>query len=181
MWVDDVSKPVFYAFQVINGLGSLGLFLNPKGTHERMIKNPAKAYQVLGFSDTALEMLHDVLRGQGAALLATSTWLAAIGPNHKASYGLIASTCLFSAAANIFTVMHHRKSSIVMSVIDELTSLYGLIALNVTIGGAALACYLNWPTGLHIEEHITIPGRPVVARTTPAVAGTYAATTGPHV
>ena len=156
MTLRDLESPVFYAFQVINGLGSLGLVLDPKGTHERLLKNPQKAYQVLGFSETALEMLHNVLRGQGAALLGITAALATMGPKSKDSYGLIASTCLFSAAANFITAWHHRKSSVVMSVIDELTSLYGLIALNVGIGGAALACYLNWPAGLRVEHQVTI-------------------------
>jgi len=156
MSIRDLEAPVFYAFQVINGFGSLGLVLDPKGTHERLLKNPQKAYQVLGFSETALEMLHNVLRGQGAALLGITASLAAMGTKNRDSYGLIASTCLFSAAANFFTAWHHRKSSVVMSVVDELTSLYGLIALNAAVGGAALACYAKWPPGFHVEHQVTI-------------------------
>jgi len=161
-WINDLNAPVFYAFQVVNGLGSLGLVLDPKNTHQRLLKNPAKAYQVLGFSETALEMLHNVLRGQGAALLAVTAWLANMGPRNRESYGLIASTCLFSAAANTVTAYHHKKNSVVMSVIDELTSLYGLIALNVAVGGAALAVYLQWPEGIHVDHHVVI--KPVVPR-----------------
>jgi hypothetical protein len=152
----DFEAPIFYAFQIVNGLGSLGLFLDPRRTHQRLLKSPEKAYTILGFSETAQEMLHNVLRGQGAALLAVTVWAANLGPKHRDSYGLIATTCLLSAVANLMTAMHHRKSSIIMSAIDELTSLYGLIALNVTVGGAALAAYLNWPPGVRVEHSVTL-------------------------
>jgi len=137
-------EPLFYTFQVINGLGALGLVLDPRATHERMMKNPKEAYALLGFSGTAVEMLHNVLRGQGAALLAISTAAAYTGPKHRESYALIASTCLYSAVANVLTARHHRNNSIVMSAVQDLTPLYGLIGLNAFIGGASLLVFLNW-------------------------------------
>ena len=63
---------VFWTFQVINVPTAVGMFLFPRHFHQAMLKKPAAVYSALGFSPTAVAMLHNVLRGQGAALLAIS-------------------------------------------------------------------------------------------------------------
>jgi len=58
-----------WVFQLINAPSALGLMLTPKRVHESMFADPPRVYKILGFSSpTAVEMVHNVLRGQGAAL-----------------------------------------------------------------------------------------------------------------
>ena len=135
---------VYWIFQIINGLSSLSLVLNPKRFHESTFKNPEKVYQSLGFSDTALEMLHNVLRGQGAALLSISIYLLILGSSNPNSMILIGITCLLSGAVHIGTLQHHRKNQLVrQSLGGSLKSIYVLIGINMMVSiGAFAAWYL---------------------------------------
>ena len=98
--------------QAPNTLTGLGLLLAPKVFHESMFTNPDAAYALLGFSDTALDMLHNVLRGQGAALLAVSI-LFVLGRRDRRSYLLIVLVCGLSLFAHTFTLYRHLTSEAV--------------------------------------------------------------------
>jgi len=47
----------------------------PKQFHESLFKNPEAVYEKLGFSTIAVEMVHNIIRGQGAVLLAVSIFI----------------------------------------------------------------------------------------------------------
>lgn len=136
---------VYWTFQVVNGLASLGMSLSPQKTHESLFANPQQAYSLLGFSSaTAVEMVHNVLRGQGVALLAVSVYLfVAQGPQDPNSFLLIALVCGFSALAHVATLRHHRGNPVVMKAVGpSLSSLYVTIAVNLVVGGAAALVYI---------------------------------------
>lgn len=109
------AKIIFWSFQAINGLSALGLFVAPRASHEATFKNPQQVYQQLGFSATAQEMLHNVLRGQGAVLLSVSTFLAYLGQRNRSSYLLIGNVCGFAVLAHLLTARHHLRNPSVMA------------------------------------------------------------------
>lgn len=133
----SLSPIIFWVFQVVNCICGLGLFLIPKAFHESMFENPPAVYAILGFSETAQEMLHNVLRGQGAVLLAVSLFLFALGRRERRSYLLIALVCGLSLAAHLFTLRQHLNSETVMWAVNDFSSLYGLGGLNalLALGG----------------------------------------------
>ena len=142
-----LAKAAFWVFQLINAPSALGLILAPKRVHESMFTDHIRAYKILGFSSpTAVEMVHNVLRGQGAALLAISTYLFAIrstdDPKGSSSSLLIALTCTLSAAAHALTLRHHLGNAKVREAIgSSFGSLYGMIATNLTVGGVAFVAW----------------------------------------
>ena len=118
--------------------------LNPRGFHESLFRNPQRVYQQLGFSDVAVEMLHNVIRGQGAALLAVSIFLWVAGSRQRSSYLLIALTCLLSVFAHLMTLQHHLNSPLVMEAIGGAGSLYVAISITSVSGVLAGATYFTW-------------------------------------
>jgi hypothetical protein len=134
---------VYWTFQLLNSMSSLGMVISPKSFHESLFPDPPKAYEILGFSSTAVDMLHNVLRGQGSALLATSTYLFVEGPKEKSSYLLIALVCGTAAIAHFLTMQHHRKSDIVMRAIGSISPLYVMIGVNLCLSGLAAAVYFS--------------------------------------
>lgn len=84
-----LNGAVFWVFQIINFSTALSMFLVPRRFHEAMLRQPQEFYARLGFSDTAVEMLHNVVRGQGAALLAISCALFYMGAGTPGSFLLI--------------------------------------------------------------------------------------------
>ncbi len=137
------AQTVYWLFQILNTLTAISLFLTPRKAHESMIKNPARVYTELGFSTTALEMLHNVLRGQGAALLAISLFLFVSGPENPLTFLLIALTCSLTLFAHIATAQHHRKSPIVMNAIGSIKALLPMIGINAGVALTALYVYLQ--------------------------------------
>jgi hypothetical protein len=128
---------VFWAFNVINGLTALGMFLGPRRFHESTLVDPERAYQRMGFSPTAVEMVHNVIRGQGAALLAVSLFLILRGAADPSSYLLIALVCGLSLVAHIQTALHHLRSPTVMEAIGSIKPMYVILVVNLLIGGLA--------------------------------------------
>lgn len=128
-----VRLGTFWLFQALNTLTGLGLLLAPKAFHESMFENPGAAYAILGFSDTALDMLHNVLRGQGAALLAVSLFLFILGRRDKRSYLLIFLVCGLSLVAHAFTLHQHLNSEAVRRAVEDFGPLYGMMAVNVLV------------------------------------------------
>jgi hypothetical protein len=148
MMVDYAATTAYWVFQLINAPSALGLMLTPKRVHESMFTDPTRVYKILGFSSpTAVEMVHNVLRGQGAALLAISAYLFAIGSTADDPKGssslLIALTCNLSAVAHALTLRHHLGNAKVREAIGSLGSLYGMIATNLTVGGVAFVAWLG--------------------------------------
>lgn len=134
----------FWIFQVINTLTGVGMSLNPRGFHEGLLRDPQKVYQQLGFSDVAVEVLHNVIRGQGVALLAVSIFLWIVGSRQRSSYLLIALTCLLSVFAHVMTLQHHLSSPLVMEAIGGVESLYVAISITSISGVLAGATYFTW-------------------------------------
>ncbi len=133
---------VFWIFQVINGLTALGMFLQPQKFHESTFKDPEHVYRELGFSEVAVEMLHNVLRGQGAALLAITITVFYLGAESRASFLLIALTCGLSLSAHVFTARHHLGSEEVMKALGGIQAMYVILILNATVLlGAAVAFF----------------------------------------
>ena len=132
-----VRLGTYWLFQALNTLTGLGLLLAPKAFHESMFENPDAAYVLLGFSETALDMLHNVLRGQGAALLAVSIFLFVLGRRDRRSYLLIFLVCGLSLVAHAFTLRHHLNSEPVRRAVGDFGPLYGMMAVNtlVALGG----------------------------------------------
>ena len=95
----------------------------------------------MGFSETAVEMVHNVLRGQGAALLFVSAYLFVQGPRERNSFLLISLTCFTAALCHIVTMNHHKNNAIVMKAVESISPLYGMIGINVIIGGLAALVY----------------------------------------
>ena len=83
-----------------------------------MFENPGAAYALPGSSDTALDMLHNVLRGQGAALLAVSLQLFLLGRRDRRSYVLI---------AHSFTLCRHLTSEVVRRARGDFGPLHGMM------------------------------------------------------
>ncbi|KAK6497664.1 hypothetical protein TWF481_012069 [Arthrobotrys musiformis] len=128
----------FYSFQAINGLSSASLFLAPKQSHESLFQEPQRAYDQLGFSPTAAEMLHNVLRGQAAALLSISTYLYSRGPKKADSFLLIGIAGAFTFVSQILTARHHVRNPQVMEALGSIKGIYPLLGLNLAFaaGGA---------------------------------------------
>ncbi len=102
-----------------------------------MFENSAAAYAILGFSDTALDVLHNVLSEQGAALLAVSIFLFVLGRRGGRSYLLIFLVCGLSLVAHAFTLQQHLNSETVRRAVGDVGPLYGIMAVNalVVLGG----------------------------------------------
>ena len=132
---------IYWIFQIINTLSGAGLFFFPQAAHESLFENHTHAYAVLGFSDTALAMLHNVLRGQGAALLAVSLFLFTLGSRSRHAFSLIAFVCVLSLAAHLATLHQHLGSGTVQQAISGFGALYGMIAVNALLGLGAIWAY----------------------------------------
>eukprot|EP01118_Nematostelium_gracile_P001443 TRINITY_DN11481_c0_g1_i1.p1 TRINITY_DN11481_c0_g1~~TRINITY_DN11481_c0_g1_i1.p1 ORF type:complete len:125 (+),score=32.20 TRINITY_DN11481_c0_g1_i1:88-462(+) len=119
------------------------MIANPKNFHESMFKEPKKVYEALGFSNVALEMLHNVVRGEGAAFGAISTYLAIQGEANPLSHLLISITTGYAMVSHIFTLIHHQSNEKVMAALESIRPLYFMIFLNGAIGGSSLYVYLT--------------------------------------
>jgi hypothetical protein len=143
--MNSLLRPVaFWSFQIINTLTGVGMSLNPRGFHEGLLRDPQRVYQQLGFSDVAVEMLHNVIRGQGVALLAISIFLWIVGPRERSSYLLISLTCALSVVAHLMTLRHHLSSPLVMEAIGGAESLYLAISITSIVGVLASGAYFTW-------------------------------------
>lgn len=147
--VSVVRKICYWAFQVLNFPASVGLLFAPRASHESLFSDPQRAYDALDFSLTAQEMLHNVLRGQGAALMTISIFLGYVGYKRKESFLLITLACLTALSAHIATLIHHTQSPAVMAAIGNVSPLYAMIAINGIIGVTGLACWYNFTETTH--------------------------------
>jgi len=136
-----VQLATFWVFQILNTFTGIALLFTPRTFHENMFDNHEQAYAILGFSPVALEMLHTVLRGQGAALLAISVYLFLPTTDRRGGYLLIACACLLTAMVHVFTAVHHLNSAAVQEAISSFSSLYAMIILDIVLFLGAVASY----------------------------------------
>lgn len=125
-----IRSLIFWLFEIITGLSALAMFAQPRRVHESLVPDPGATYKKLGFSPLAVEMVHNVIRGQGAALLAISIFLVYLGPMHTGSFLLIAIASTLTLLSHLATARHHAGSPQVMAAIGSLRSLYALVAIN---------------------------------------------------
>lgn len=140
-----IRLATYWIFQILNTITALGLFIAPKDFHESMFDNPMATYAALGFSNTALDMLHNVLRGQGAALLAVSLFLFILRGKDKRGYLLIALVTGLSLIAHCFTLRQHLDSSVVQQAVSSFNAIYGMMAVNSLVTVGALWTYFKSP------------------------------------
>jgi hypothetical protein len=139
----------FWSFQVINTVTALLMTFVPRHFHESLFDNPARAYAILGFSDTAVSMVHNVIRGHGAVLLAVSLFLWVQMTRARSSFLLIFLVCALSAYAHSMTLLHHLRTDAVVQAIGNFGSLYFTIALISAIGILNLLAWLRWDGTAH--------------------------------
>lgn len=132
---------LYWFFQVLNGYTSVCMVFFVKSFHETMLANPVRAYQNLGFSPTAVEMLHNIIRGHGCALLAITVFLFKLGSGNNDSYLLIAITCGFTAYAHYCTLHHHLGSTVITNALGNMDALYQMICINIAVMVAATFAY----------------------------------------
>lgn len=146
-----MQQLLFWAFQGLNGATAAGMVLAPGATHEALLPRPLElTYSRLGFSRrTAAEMLHNVLRGHGAALLAVSLFLAVTGPAAPSSALLIALVCGCSLGAHACTYAHHARTPLVLEALGHagLAPLRKVMAINAVFAAAAAWCCVTQARG----------------------------------
>jgi hypothetical protein len=139
-----LAQLVYWTFQAINTLGALGMTVNPRKTHESLMAEPQTTYRRLGMSPTVVELIHNVIRGHGTALLAISLFLYYEGPHSASSFLLITLTCLLSMVAHFGTLLHHTRSTEVLSAMGTIMPLWHMIGLNAIIALFSLIVFINF-------------------------------------
>ena len=124
----------YWSFQVINTVTALLMTFVPRQFHESLFDNPARAYALLGFSETAVDMVHNVIRGHGAVLLAVSLFLWVQRMKSRSSFLLIFLVCALSVYAHAMTLGHHMGSEVVVQAIGDFKSLSFTIGRSVPPG-----------------------------------------------
>lgn len=131
----------FWSFQVINTVTGFLMTFFPKAFHESLFSHPESAYAKLGFSATAVEMLHNVVRGHGAALLAVSVFLWIVRMKTRQAHLLIFLVCALAVYAHFLTLKQHLESAAVMNAVPNLISLYVTIGVTAVVGALNAAAY----------------------------------------
>ena len=139
-----ITYAAYWLFQVINTITASMMTFLPKRFHEGLFNNPEMVYEKLGFSVIAVEMVHNIIRGHGAVLLAVSIFIWIEGMKSRAVYLLIALVCALSVYAHIMTLHHHLRTTEVAAAIGDFGSLYMTILITAVVGILNLVVYLNW-------------------------------------
>jgi hypothetical protein len=134
----------FWSFQIINTFTAFLMTFFPKQFHESLFKNPDIVYKNLGFSNTAVDMFHNVIRGHGSVLLAVSIFIFLIGFKFRYVYLLISLVCFFSVYTHIMTLNQHLMSAEIINSIGNLRSLYFTIFTTTAVGILNCVVYLKW-------------------------------------
>jgi hypothetical protein len=116
----------------------------PKQFHESLFKSPEAVYEKLGFSAIAVEMVHNIIRGHGAVLLAVSIFIWIERMKSRSVYLLISIVCALSVYAHIMTLHQHLKTAEIVSAIGNFGSMYATIIITVVVGILNLVVYLKW-------------------------------------
>jgi hypothetical protein len=139
-----IQRAAFGSFQIINTITAFFMTFFPRQMHESLFTNPDLAYTQLGFSPLAVSMVHNVIRGQGAVLLAISIFIFYLGWKNRASYLLMFLVCLFSLGAHAATMVHHIRHPQVLLAVGSLGSLYVAMGINVVVGFLNLETFIFW-------------------------------------
>ena len=139
-----IKHLVFWFFQIVNTITALFMTFLPGPFHESLFRNPKDVYAKLGFSELAVEMLHNVIRGHGAILLAVSIFIWIERWKSRSVFLLISFVCGLSAYAHIMTLRQHLQSAEIVDAIGNFRSLSIMIAATAVIGLMSLAVYLKW-------------------------------------
>jgi hypothetical protein len=116
----------------------------PKQFHESLFKNPEAVYEKLGFSAIAVEMVHNIIRGHGAVLLAVSIFIWIERMKSRSVYLLISIVCALSVYAHVMTLHQHLKTAEIVSAIGNFGSMYATIIITTVVGMLNLVVYLKW-------------------------------------
>jgi len=116
----------------------------PKQFHESLFKNPEEVYEKLGFSAIAVEMVHNIIRGHGAVLLAVSIFIWIERMKSRSVYLLISIVCALSVYAHIMTLHQHLKTAEIVNAIGYFGSIYITIIITAVVGILNLVVYLKW-------------------------------------
>lgn len=129
-----IKHLAFWSFQIINTFTGLLMTFAPKSFHESLFANPQAVYEKLGFSPIAVDMLHNVIRGHGAVLLAVSVFAWMVRMKTRSVHLLIFWVCALSVFAHIMTLWHHLTTPAVSAAIGSFASLYLTIAITAVVG-----------------------------------------------
>jgi len=139
-----LTNLAFWLFQIINTLTACLMTFIPKQFHESLFKGPETVYRQLGFSSIAVEMVHNVIRGHGAVLLAVSIFIFFQGVKSRSVYLLITIVCALSVYAHIMTLYQHLNSEAIVSAIGNFSSLYVTILVTAIAGLFSGIVYFRW-------------------------------------
>ena len=142
----------FWSFQIINTLTACLMTFIPKQFHESLFKNAETVYSKLGFSSIAVEMVHNVIRGHGAVLLAVSIFIWIEGMKSRSVYLLIAIVCAFSVYAHIMTLNQHLRTEEIVSAIGNFGSLYVTIFITAVVFILNCVVYIRWENNPYIAK-----------------------------
>lgn len=134
----------FWSFQIINTLTASVMTFFPGRFHEILFKNPAWVYEKLGFSRTAVEMVHNLIRGQGAVLLAVSVFVWMEGRRSRSVYLLISIVCTLSVYSHVMALKQHLGAPAPVNALGSLASLYGIILITAVVGLLNFTAYAKW-------------------------------------
>ena len=134
----------FWSFQIINTLTACLMTFIPKQFHESLFKNPEAVYEKLGFSAIAVEMVHNVIRGHGAVLLAVSIFLWIERMKSRSVFLLITIVCVLSVYTHIMTLHQHLKTAEIVSAIGNFGSMYITIIITAVVGIMNFVVYFKW-------------------------------------
>ena len=139
-----IKHVAFFSFQIVNTVTACFMAFFPKPFHESMFNNPERVYQTIGFSSVAVEMVHNMIRGHGAVLLAVSIFIWIEGLKSRHVYSLIAWVCALSVYAHFMTLTHHLNSPPVVRAIGHFGNLYGIIVVTAIVGLLNGVAYFMW-------------------------------------
>ena len=139
-----ITNLSFWSFQIINTLTACLMTFIPKQFHESLFPNPEAVYGKLGFSGIAVEMVHNIIRGHGAVLLAVSIFIWIERMKSRSVFLLISIVCVLSVYAHIMTLHQHLKTDQIVSAIGNFGSMYATIIITTVVGMLNLVVYLKW-------------------------------------
>lgn len=134
----------FWSFQIINTITACLMTFIPMQFHESLFKNPEVVYEKLGFSSIAVEMIHNVIRGHGAVLLAVSIFLWIERMKSRSVFLLISLVCALSVYAHIMTLHQHLKTTEIVIAIGNFGSIYITIIITAIVGILNFVVFIKW-------------------------------------
>jgi len=124
----------FWSFQILNTLTGFLMTFFPKDFHQSLFAYPQTVYAKLGFSPIAVEMVHNIIRAHGAALLAVSVFIWIERAKTRSVHLLIFIVCALSVYAHFMTLRQHLSSPDIVNAIGSFGTFYGTIAVTAVVG-----------------------------------------------